>query len=439
MGTIAIVRHFGAAARMNQQILFPPTGVSQGTGIRIRIPNKSSDLIYARFKRDSVLKNNYTSKTMTDTPKKHPDEHDSKDEKVSEKKVENLPTKHSNSKKGKKTWDSNIRLLKSIIKYAWPKDNPAIKYRIIAAAALMVMGKGLNVYVPVIFKNIVDALNVDPVALGGVLTTTGLAMFVGYGAARAGAAILQELRSAIFAKVQQDSIRHLAQNVYKQILNMDIEFHLARETGGLTRAVDRGTKGISFVLSSVVLHLLPTILEIGIVSAILGTHFGAKYVAVTLITMTLYVAFTLSVTQWRTKFRRQMNLADNKAASVALDSLLNVETVKYFNAEKYQLAKYDRALIDYKKAAMNTANSLAFLNAGQNVIFSVSLATMMFMAAQSVASGALGVGDIVMVNGLVFQLSLPLNFLGSVYREMNQAIIDMDSLFDLENIRPKIS
>ncbi|OMH80005.1 Iron-sulfur clusters transporter ATM1, mitochondrial [Zancudomyces culisetae] len=134
-----------------------------------------------------------------------------------------------------------------------------------------------------------------------------------------------------------------------------------------------------------------------------------------------------------------MNLADNKAASVALDSLLNVETVKYFNAEKYQLAKYDRALIDYKKAAMNTANSLAFLNAGQNVIFSVSLATMMFMAAQSVASGALGVGDIVMVNGLVFQLSLPLNFLGSVYREMNQAIIDMDSLFDLENIRPKIS
>ncbi|KAJ1997116.1 Iron-sulfur clusters transporter atm1, mitochondrial, partial [Coemansia thaxteri] len=300
-----------------------------------------------------------------------------------------------------------------MLKYVWPKGDWATKTRVVAALSLMVCGKLANVQVPILFKHIVDTLNIDVAATGGTLTTIATAMLIGYGAARLGAAALQELRNAIFAHVQQSATRNLALGVYRHLLDLDIRFHLSRETGGLTRAIDRGTKGISFILSSLVVHLVPTFLEIGMVSGILAYKFGPQYAVVTVATMAVYIVFTLAVTQWRSKFRRSMNVADNQAATVAVDSLLNYESVKYFNAEEYQVKKYDAALVKYQAAALKTADSLAWLNAGQNAIFSTSLTLMMYMAAQGVVGGSMSIGDIVMVNGLVFQLSLPLNFLGS--------------------------
>ncbi|KAJ2162504.1 Iron-sulfur clusters transporter atm1, mitochondrial [Coemansia sp. RSA 552] len=334
---------------------------------------------------------------------------------------------------------AGLKVILSMVKYVWPRGDWATKSRVIVALVLMLGSKLLNVQVPMIFKNIIDMLNVDVAATGGTLSTVATAMLIGYGAARLGATAFQELRNAIFASVQQNAIRNLALNVYKHLLDLDIRFHLSRETGGLTRAIDRGTKGISFILSSLVVHLAPTLLEIGIVAGILAHQFGAQYAVVTVVTMSVYIAFTLAITQWRTRFRRDMNVADNQAATVAVDSLINYESVKYFNAETYQAQKYDRALAKYQKAALKTADSLAILNAGQNVIFSTALAAMMYMAAQGVVAGTMSVGDIVMINGLVFQLSMPLNFLGSVYREMNQAVIDMDTLFNLENKVPAIA
>ncbi|KAJ2492218.1 Iron-sulfur clusters transporter atm1, mitochondrial [Coemansia sp. RSA 2050] len=334
---------------------------------------------------------------------------------------------------------SGVKIILSMFKYVWPKGDWATKARVITALVLMVGSKMANVQVPILFKNIVDTLNIDVAATGGTLSTIAMAMLVGYGAARLGAAVMQELRTAIFANVQQSAVRKLALGIYRHLLNLDIQFHLSRETGGLTRAVDRGTKGISFILSSLVVHLVPTLLEIGIVSGILAYKFGPQYAVVTVATMAAYITFTLAITQWRSKFRHNMNVADNQAATVAVDSLINYESVKYFNAEEYQIKKYDKALIKYQAAALKTADSLALLNAGQNAIFSTSLALMMYMAAQGVVGGTMSVGDIVMVNGLVFQLSLPLNFLGSVYREMTQAVIDMDTLFGLKDIQPAIA
>lgn len=331
------------------------------------------------------------------------------------------------------------KIILSMFKYVWPKDDWATKTRVLAALALMLGGKLLNVQVPILFKNIIDTLNVDLAATGGTLTTIATAMLIGYGAARLGSAAFQELRNAVFASVQQSAIRKLDSSVYRHLLDLDLRFHLSRETGGLLRAIERGSKGISFILSSLVVHMIPTLLEIGIVSGIMAYKFGPEYAVVTLSTMTAYIAFTLAITQWRTKFRRDMNKADNQAGTVSYDSLLNYEAIKYFNAESYQAQKYDQALAMYQKAALKTANSLAILNAGQSAIFSSSLALMMYMAAQGVMAGTMSLGDIVMVNGLVFQLSLPLNFLGSVYREMNQAVIDMDTLFGLQNIKPEIA
>jgi ATP-binding cassette, subfamily B (MDR/TAP), member 7 len=238
----------------------------------------------------------------------------------------------------------------------------------------------------------------------------------------------------VFASVAQKAIRGVAASVYNHLLKLDLNFHLARQTGGLTRALDRGTKGISFLLTSMVFHILPTALEISLVCGILTYQYGAQFAAITAATMVAYTAFTITTTSWRTKFRKQANAADNKAATVAVDSLINYEAVKYFNNEKFEVGRYDQALQEYERASIKVATSLAFLNSGQNLIFSSALTAMMYLAANGVAQGNLTVGDLVMVNQLVFQLSVPLNFLGSVYRELRQSLLDMETLFNLQKV-----
>lgn len=254
------------------------------------------------------------------------------------------------------------------------------------------------------------------------------------GATRIGSAVFQEIRNAIFASVAQKAIRRVACNVFEHLLRLDLNFHLSRQTGGLTRAMDRGTKGISFLLTSMVFHIIPTALEISMVCGILAYQYGPKFAAITVLTMTAYTTFTVVTTSWRTKFRKQANAADNAGATVAVDSLINFEAVKYFNNEKYEVGRYDTALGNYEKASIKVTTSLSFLNAGQNLIFSSALSAMMYLAADGIATGTMSIGDLVMVNQLVFQLSVPLNFLGSVYRELRQSLLDMETLFNLQKV-----
>lgn len=329
-------------------------------------------------------------------------------------------------------------ILKEMAQYLWPKDSLGTRARVLVAVALLVGSKVLNVQVPFYFKSIIDSMNIDFVAVGGTATTVAGSMILAYGVTRIGAALFQEVRNAVFASVAQKAIRRVACDVFDHLLKLDLNFHLTKQTGGLTRAIDRGTKGISFILTSMVFHILPTALEISMVCGILTYQYGAKFAAITALTMVGYTAFTIWTTAWRTRFRRQANAADNKGSTVAVDSLINYEAVKYFNNEKYEVGRYDQALKDYEKSSIKVATSLAFLNSGQNLIFSSALTAMMYLAADGVASGNLTVGDLVMVNQLVFQLSVPLNFLGSVYRELRQSLLDMETLFNLQKVNVAI-
>ena len=336
----------------------------------------------------------------------------------------------SNKEQRKADW----AIMKEMSRYLWPEDDVGAKFRVTTAFGLLVGAKVLNVQVPFYFKSIIDSMNIDFASLGGTAWTVGGTMIIAYGAARIGAALFQEVRNAIFASVAQKAIRRVACNVFNHLLRLDLNFHLSRQTGGLTRAIDRGTKGISFLLTSMVFHILPTALEITMVCGILSYQYGPKFAVVTAATMVAYTAFTITTTSWRTKFRKQANAADNQGATVAVDSLINYEAVKYFNNENYEVQRYDKALQAYEKASIKVTTSLSLLNAGQNVIFSSALGGMMYLAADGVAQGTLSVGDLVMVNQLLFQLSVPLNFLGSVYRELRQSLLDMETLFNLQKV-----
>ncbi|CAK7265000.1 Iron-sulfur clusters transporter atm1, mitochondrial [Sporothrix epigloea] len=335
-------------------------------------------------------------------------------------------------------------IMKEMSRYLWPSGKGSLdtKMRVTLAVALLVGAKVLNVQVPFYFKSIVDTMNIDASALGATgasAATIAGSMILAYGATRIGATLFQEIRNAVFASVAQKAIRRVAGSVFDHLLHLDLSFHLSKQTGGLTRAIDRGTKGISFLLTSMVFHILPTALEITMVCGILTYQYGYQFAAITVATMAGYTAFTILTTAWRTKFRRQANAADNKASTVAVDSLINYEAVKYFNNEAYEVARYDAALRQYEKSSIKVATSLALLNSGQNVIFSSALTAMMYLGARGIADGNLTVGDLVMINQLVFQLSVPLNFLGTVYRELRQSLLDMETLFNLQRVNVTVT
>ncbi|CAL1717355.1 unnamed protein product [Somion occarium] len=323
-------------------------------------------------------------------------------------------------------------IIKRLAKHIWPENDWSTRGRVLAGFGLLISAKLLNVQVPILFKSIIDALNVEMTAESTVFVVAG-SLILGYGAARIGTTLFSELLNAVFASVGQRAVRRVAKETFEHLLNLDLKFHLARHTGGLTRAIDRGTKGITFILQAIIFRIVPTALEISLVCGILTYKFGWDYAAITVLTMAAYTWFTVRTTSWRTRFRREANAADNKAATVAVDSLINFEAVKNFNNEKYEIQQYDKHLAAYEKASVKIATSLAYLNSGQNIIFSSALTLMMFLAAQGVVKGTMTVGDLVMVNQLVFQLSLPLNFLGTIYREMRQSLLDMEVLFNLQN------
>ncbi|KAL4648840.1 ATP-binding cassette sub-family B member 7, mitochondrial [Arapaima gigas] len=336
------------------------------------------------------------------------------------------------------------KILAAMLSYVWPKDRPDLRTRVAISLGLLAGAKMTNIMVPFMFKYAVDGLNqmsgnmLNLSEAPNTVATMATAVLIGYGVSRAGAALFNELRNAVFGKVAQSSIRRIAKNVFLHLHNLDLGFHLSRQTGALSKAIDRGTRGISFVLSALVFNLGPTVFEMALVSTILYYKCGGQFALVTLGTLSAYTAFTIAVTQWRTRFRIEMNKADNEAGNAAIDSLLNYETVKYFNNEKYEAERYDGFLKIYESSSLKTTSTLAMLNFGQSAIFTIGLTSIMVLASKGIMAGTLTVGDLVMVNGLLFQLSLPLNFLGTVYRETRQALIDMNTLFSLLSVDTKI-
>lgn len=308
----------------------------------------------------------------------------------------------------------------------------------LTAVGLLAASKILTISVPFLFKHAVDAISsAAPATALDPTIVVPTAALIGYGVARAGASLTGELRNALFASIARRAIVEVAVKTFRHLHALPLSFHLSRETGALARVIDRGQKGIDFILRSMVFNVVPTLVEVSVVCAVLAARFGVQYAAVAASTVALYTAFTFGTTVWRTTFRKQMNDADSAASSKAVDSLINYETIKYFGNEEHEVKQYEAYLKKYGNAHVKTQTSLSFLNFGQNAIFSLALTSIMLMTAQQIATNSLTIGDLVMVNGMLFQLSLPLNFLGTVYREVQQSLIDMNAMFSLLSVPPQ--
>jgi ABC-type transport system involved in Fe-S cluster assembly fused permease/ATPase subunit len=322
--------------------------------------------------------------------------------------------------------------LRRVVPYLWPAGQGWVKRRVVIALLFLLAAKLVSVSIPYVYKLAVDTLSneagTDPRAMIG-LGAVGLV--VAYGLARLGAVVFGELRDAVFVRVGQRAIRRLAIETFTHIHQLSLRYHITRKTGGLSRIIERGVKGVDFLLRFMLLSIGPLILELTMVSVIFAVVFGWQYAVVVVITIALYVWFTFAVTEWRVKLRREMNDQDTDANQKAIDSLLNYETVKYFNAETREADRYDGAMRQYETAAVKTGLSLSFLNMGQAFLITTGLVIVMAMSALGVQAGTLTVGDFVMVNAYMIQITMPLNFLGTVYREIRQALVDMGEMFGL--------
>ena len=323
---------------------------------------------------------------------------------------------------------SALRTIRRVGPYLWPQDNLAVKTRLIVSMLLLVLAKLISAGTPFLYGYTVDSL-VSPDASLFVIGAIGL--IVAYGLVRVLSNGFQQLRDVVFAPVAQRALRSLALETFQHIHNLSMRYHIARRTGGLSRIIERGVKGVEFLLRYLVFSIGPLALELVLLSVFLLWKLDLWYVLVLFGTIVVYVWFTFKVTEYRVKLRREMNEQDTDAAQKAIDSLLNFETVKYFGAEAREAKRYDAAMADYEAAALKTSYSLAALNFGQALLITAGLTIVMVMAGLQVRAGALTVGDFVMVNAVMIQITMPLNFLGTVYREIRQALVDMGQMFDL--------
>ena len=326
-------------------------------------------------------------------------------------------------------------LLGALKRYVVPRGDAKIRLRIGAAFACLVAAKGSNMVTPLLYGAAVDLV----VGGSGFAMSALLVLVGGYALARLGQQVFAEAKQYLFAKVAQRAVRGAALHAFRYLHKLSLQFHLDRQTGGITRAIDRGAKGIEFLLTIAFFEVLPLFVEVICVSGILWYLFGGFYAAVTFFTVVVYVCFTVRVTEWRIRFRREMNTADEAAATRAVDSLLNYETVKYFNAEDVEAERYDKAMAHYEAMAVRSYTSLSAVNIGQGAIIALGLMAVMTVAGADIQRGNLTVGDFVAVNTYLLQLYLPLNFLGWVYRELRQALVDMERMFGLLDEEPGIA
>ena len=316
---------------------------------------------------------------------------------------------------------SDWRNLGTLLPYLWE-----YKWRVLLALACLVTAKLANVAVPLIMKEVVDSLDVQT-----AIVAVPVALLATYGILRFSTTLFGELRDVLFVRVTQRAIRRVALGVFRHLHSLSLRFHLDRQTGGMTRDIERGTRGISTLLSYLIFSIFPVILEFALVAAVLVAKFDWRFAAVTFGAVAVYIVFTVTVTEWRMEIRRRANELDSRANTRAIDSLLNYETVKYFGNEDFEARRYDEQLRKYEDAATRNEASLGLLNAGQSLVIAVAVTLLMILVAQGVASKALTLGDLVLVNGLLIQLYIPLNFLGMVYREVKQSLHDLERMFRL--------
>jgi ATP-binding cassette subfamily B protein len=327
---------------------------------------------------------------------------------------------------------SDWATLRRLLPYLW-----AYKWRVLLALGFMVAAKGANVGVPLLLKDLVDTLSPAVGAATGLsgaqvgLLVVPVGLLVAYGALRFCSSLFTELRELVFAKATEGATRRIALQVFEHLHGLSLRFHLERQTGGMTRDIERGTRGVQSLISYSLYSIVPTLIEVAMVLTLLGTRFDVLYVGITLAALVFYIGFTVVVTEWRTKFRREMNELDSVSHSKAIDSLLNYETVKYFNNEAFEAQRYDEGLEKLRLARLKSQRTLSLLNAGQQFIIAIALVAMLWRATSAVAQGQMTLGDLVMINAFMIQLYIPLGFLGVLYREIKQSLTDLDKMFTL--------
>ncbi|MGJ7488861.1 ABCB family ABC transporter ATP-binding protein/permease [Variovorax sp. ZT4R33] len=323
---------------------------------------------------------------------------------------------------------SDWATLRRLFPYLWD-----YKWRVLAALSFMIGAKVANVGVPVLLKNLVDTMTPKPGLpdMAQALLVVPIGLLLAYGLLRLSTSLFNELRELVFAKATEGAARRISLEVFRHLHALSLRFHLERQTGGMTRDIERGTRGVHSLISMSLYSIVPTIVELVLVLTILGVKFDALFVWITGAALVLYITFTVTVTEWRTQFRKTMNELDSVAQSRAVDSLLNYETVKYFNNEEFEAGRYDASLDRYRKAAIKSQRTLSMLNTGQQLLIAVSLVLMLWRATAGVVEGRMTLGDLVMVNAFMIQLYIPLNFLGVIYREIKQSLTDLDKMFVL--------